>query len=69
MKWTGWANSRRPPSAGAPEFQAKKILYNSFRVTVKIRTSGYPFVSRIPKGSLLEDRPIHAVNPSTTERG
>ena len=25
MGWAGWANSRDPPSAGAPEFQAEKL--------------------------------------------
>ena len=44
MGWTGWAKSRRLPSARAPEFQAEKLykkISHYFPVTVKIRTSGY----------------------------
>ena len=26
MEWAGWAKSSWPPSAGAPEFQAKKYF-------------------------------------------
>ena len=47
----GWAKSRRPPSAGAPEFRANKIK-NKFPATVKISTSGYQtlecFIATLP---------------------
>ena len=39
MGWAGWAKSTGPPSAGAPEFQAKNK--NNCPVTVKTGTSGY----------------------------
>jgi len=47
----GWAKSREPPSAGAPEFQAI-FLNNLIPVTVKIKTSGYQtvecFIATLP---------------------
>jgi len=36
----GWAKSRRPPNAGASEFQAR-IKKTNLPATVKITTSGY----------------------------
>ena len=40
MGRTGWA-VQGSPSAGLPEFQAKKNKNNNFPVTVNIRTSGH----------------------------
>jgi len=38
MGWAGWAKSRRPPNAGAPEFQAKKSKIISPLQWVKLLT-------------------------------